>query len=336
MIQLFLMQQAVEIQEGTNNMGVYAFKGIELLILMGYTGFAPNAGSPVRMAFSRVEESKSIPECKAAVADMVKNGVLKTGDDGRLRVAEELEIVMNLLLRPEIPKGVKRFGISGNTEYFVLKIGSAYGVYTSVPKEDIHICLYPMTDLFVASWFETDILAGFIPDIEQGANLDLILNPVENVLIYCAQEYYAKKAKESMPIRKHDRMFTATDILAATNIEIAVVKLKQFYTIKMLDLVIKRLSDIEAIKEVLTSMSDKGILIVGEKNREIAFCYSEGMMMFMDPVLLRDVLVISEYLPEVDLKSVYLKKNSIYILGCNGIEVSIKSIKYNELKELIR
>ena len=75
---------------------------------------------------------------------------------------------------------------------------------------------------------------------------------------------------------------------------------------------------------------------MGEKNREIAFCYSEGMMMFMDPVLLRDVLVISEYLPEVDLKSVYLKKNSIYILGCNGIEVSIKSIKYNELKELIR
>lgn len=315
-------------------MSAYIFKGIELLSLMGLTGFLPENNSPVWKVISNLKKPEQ-EETDLALSELLKIGMIASGDDGKLHPVKESGMVMKILCNPSQVTGIRRMGISGDTEYCLLKLGSLYCLYLAVPEQDLHICQFPLDEELVKSWFEIDILDGLPQGLADGSKSSCSMSPVEGILLNCIQEWYGKKVKEKIPLDEEDMWFPANMILKETDVEKVTQKLTVIYSSERIQNFVKILADVQIVEKRLRSMVESGLLIARYSKGVEYFSYSSFLMMFMDPVLLRDILMIEKYSPQQKVTVVYLKTNGIFLVNNSENAVTFESTDVEGLKQLI-
>jgi hypothetical protein len=315
-------------------MPAYVFKGIEMLSMMGFTGFIPESHSPAY----KIIENMHDPEqggADSAITGLIETGMLAAGSDGKIHGTKEAAMLMKILCKPSQIAGIRRPGVSGSTEYYLLKLGSLYCLYLTLPGEDIHLCQFPLDTQMAMMWFDTDMLTDMPPFTGKASEESCKIDSAGYVLLQRIQDWYGKKATAKMPLDEDEMWFSADMLLSGTDVNSLTDKFITLFNNENSQDALKIPVDNPGTEKQLRLMVEAGILKSRYKQGMEYFCYSPFMMLFMDPVLLRDTLFIKRYYPEHKVNSVYLKTNGIFIMDSGEKAVTFRSTDVNKLRLLI-
>jgi hypothetical protein len=313
-------------------MPMFLFQGIELMLMMGATGCYPADHSPVRQAF------RSMPEPAAETAGMARNellqaGMLVNGPDGKLRPTITTVEFMKILASPSQVTGIKRLRVPGRTEYYLLKLGDLYCVYYLPGGYNLHAFMFPLDGQSAVSWFEADILTGLTTDRSDSSEshqTDL----AGNILLLFIQKLYARKAAKSIPIAGDDLWFSAGSLLAELEIKEPVTELMQYYSPAQLVEVVETVRDLAGLEKLLQRMSSEGFLVYESRAGAGYYCYSSFMLKFMDPLMLRDQIVIARYYPEFQINVINVNANGLFMLNSAKSLATYSTVGVDDLKRL--
>jgi hypothetical protein len=314
-------------------MAVYVFKGIEMFLLMGFTGFSPEANSPARKILEKLEKPEGY-DMDIAIKGLRDIGMLSADEENKLHPTKEAAMLIKIFSEPSQVTGIRRAGVSGKTEYFLLKLGSLYCLYLAMPETDFHILRFPLDEQMSENWFEADILEGLPKDLKKISEEVLTLDITGNVLLSFIHNWYGIKAAVKIPLIEEDMWFLSKDLIGEPGLNMVQEKLITLYSKNQIEEIAASLLDAPSVEKQLCKMVEERVLISKNVQGKSFYCYSEFMKMFMDPVLIRDLLVIKRYYPENKASVVYLKSSSIFAMTSEDNKISLNSYEKEELKKL--
>jgi hypothetical protein len=314
-------------------MPIYLFKGIEMLSMMGFTGFFPENQSPAGRAIANMP-SPGDGEIDRAGSELLRIGLLTTGPDGKKRATIEAAMLTKILGSPARVLGIRRQGMPEGAEYFLLKLGSLYCMYFSVPGKDLQICLFPLDESLAQMWFEADMLADL--PVNRGADLEVHnTDTVGCMLLLFIQDLYAQKAAKQIPISKDDLWFSGASLISELSKDALLKALILFYTPSQLGPALEAIGNLPDLEKRLHRMADEGLLVCECRQGVEYFNYSSFMMRFMDPMFLRDVLILTEYHPQASIVAIYFKADGAYMISSTGTEARFAPVGADDLKRLV-
>jgi hypothetical protein len=314
-------------------MPIYLFKGIEMLSMMGFTGYFPENQSPAGRAIANMPSPRD-GEFDRACGELLRMGLLTTGPDGKKRATIEAAMITKIVGSPARVLGIRRLGMPDGAEYFLLRFGSLYCMYFLVPGKDLQMCVFPLDKHLAQTWFEADMLA----DLPVNGEADLAMHSTDTVgcmLLLFIQDLYAQKAAKQIPISKDDLWFSTASLIAELSREALLKALILFYTPSQLDPVLETIRNLPDVEKRLHQMVDEGLLICEFRQGVEYFCYSAFMMRFMDPMFLKDVLILTEYHPQTSIAAVYFKADGAYMISTTDTEAIFTPVGADDLKRLV-
>lgn len=312
----------------------FILKGLEMVSLMALTGFYPKNHSPAWKAVNNIRISEADKD-NSVLNGLLEIGMVVAGEDGKLASSLEAAMLMKILCSPSQVTGIRRMGLSGSTEYTLLKLGNLYCLYLAIEEQDLHICQFPLDEVSSKAWFEADILVPIPPDTSENEAGSYKVDLVGGALLNCIQDWYAKKAEAAVPIVEADMWFTGQEINDAFD-EAAVSKqLEAIYTPEKIQAMLQDLKAADDRVKHLRIMTEAGLLQSRYLEGVEYFCYSAFMIKYMDPLRLRDILMIEKYFPKHQVSIVYLKDDGIFVMNSEEASVTFDAINADDLKQII-
>jgi hypothetical protein len=312
----------------------YIFKGIEMLSLMALSGFKPENHSPAWKAVDNIKKQET-EDSNSALNGLSEIGMIMAGDDGKVHVSKEAAMLMKILCNPSQVTVIRRMGLSGNTEYNLLKLGNLYCVYLAVPDQDLHMCQFPLDQSLAKAWFDADILVDLPPVTARKAAASHEVNPAECALLNCIQDWYAKKAEKKSPIDEADLWFSAQELNSAFDEGSLSKRLHSIYVPEKIQIIVQNLNTVNMMEKHLKALVEAGLLENRIERGVESYCYSGFMMQFMDPMLLRDIMLIERSYPEQKISIAYMKTDGIFIMHANDSTVTFAATDIEDLKQMV-
>lgn len=218
----------------------FILKGLEMISLIALTGFHPENHSPTWKAVNNIK----IPESEkkdSVFKGLLEIGMVVAGEDGKLYPSQEATMLMKILCSPTQVTGIRRMGLSGSTEYNLLKLGNLYCLYLAIQEQDLHICQFPLDEEHSKAWFEADILVQLPPVTAENQPVSHTVDSVGCALLNCIQDWYARKAEVTVPIDEKDMWFTEQGLNQVFDESALLKKLEAIYTHEKIQALVQNL-----------------------------------------------------------------------------------------------